>query len=85
MADPATVFLSDAGSEGTTRLKYEIPTRALLGLRNAMLTATKGTAVLNTNLIGWVRGSGAKSGTTQLQEHACMRVLGVERQLEAGS
>ncbi|KAL4423835.1 hypothetical protein ABPG75_001136 [Micractinium tetrahymenae] len=42
-----------AGSEGTTRLKYEIPTRALLGLRNAMLTATKGTAVLNTNLIGY--------------------------------
>ena len=41
-----------AGSEATTRLKYEIPTRALLGLRNAMLTATKGTAVLNTNLIG---------------------------------
>ena len=43
-----------AGSEATTRLKYQIPTRALLGLRNAMLTATKGTAVLNTNLIGWV-------------------------------
>ncbi|KAI7840975.1 hypothetical protein COHA_005204 [Chlorella ohadii] len=42
-----------AGSEGTTRLKYQIPTRALLGLRNAMLTATKGTAVLNTNLIGY--------------------------------
>lgn len=42
-----------AGSESTTRLKYEIPTRALLGIRNAMLTATKGTAVLNTNLIGY--------------------------------
>ncbi|EFN52322.1 hypothetical protein CHLNCDRAFT_36900 [Chlorella variabilis] len=40
-------------SESTTRLKYEIPTRALLGIRNAMLTATKGTAVLNTNLIGY--------------------------------
>jgi GTP-binding protein len=42
-----------AGSEGATRLKYEVPTRALLGLRSAMLTATKGTAVLNTNLIGY--------------------------------
>ena len=40
------------GSEATTRLKYEVPTRALLGLRHAMLTATKGTALLNTNLIG---------------------------------
>ena len=40
------------GSEGTTRIKYTIPTRGLLGLRNAMLTATKGTAVLNTIVIG---------------------------------
>ena len=29
-------------------MTYKIPTRGLLGLRNAMLTATKGTAVLNT-------------------------------------
>ena len=52
---PLSAPRAAAGSEGTTRLKYEIPTRALLGLRNAMLTATKGTAVLNTNLIGCVR------------------------------
>lgn len=37
------------GTQGSVRVKYEIPTRGLLGLRNAMLTATKGTAVLNTN------------------------------------
>ncbi|KAL4854395.1 putative elongation factor TypA-like SVR3 [Chlorella vulgaris] len=41
------------GSDGTTRIKYEIPTRALLGIRNAMLTATKGTAVLNTVVTGY--------------------------------
>jgi len=41
------------GSEGLTRIKYTLPTRGLLGLRNAMLTATKGTAVLNTLLIGY--------------------------------
>ena len=35
--------------KGTTRLKYKVPTRGLLGLRNAILTATRGTAVLNTN------------------------------------
>lgn len=35
-------------SEGTTLLKYKIPTRGLLGLRNAILTATRGTAILNT-------------------------------------
>jgi GTP-binding protein len=42
-----------AGSEGSTRVKYLIPTRGLLGLRNAMLTATKGTAVLNTLVVGY--------------------------------
>jgi GTP-binding protein len=35
--------------KGQTRMKYKIPTRGLLGLRNAILTATRGTAVLNTN------------------------------------
>ncbi|KAJ0042504.1 hypothetical protein Pint_17916 [Pistacia integerrima] len=35
-------------SEGTTFLKYKIPTRGLLGLRNAILTASRGTAILNT-------------------------------------
>ena len=29
-------------------LKYKIPTRGLLGLRNAILTASRGTAILNT-------------------------------------
>ncbi|XP_022842211.1 putative elongation factor TypA-like SVR3, chloroplastic [Olea europaea var. sylvestris] len=36
------------GSEGTTLVKYKIPTRGLLGLRNSILTASRGTAVLNT-------------------------------------
>ncbi|CAL8466846.1 g6382 [Coccomyxa elongata] len=37
-----------ASSEGLNRVTYVIPTRGLLGLRNSILTATKGTAVLNT-------------------------------------
>ncbi|XP_047313747.1 putative elongation factor TypA-like SVR3, chloroplastic [Impatiens glandulifera] len=36
------------GAEGTTFLKYKMPTRGLLGLRNAILTASRGTAILNT-------------------------------------
>lgn len=35
------------------RMTYKIPTRALIGLRNVLLTATKGTAVLNSLLIGY--------------------------------
>jgi GTP-binding protein len=36
------------GNSTLTRLTYKMPTRGLLGIRNAILTATKGTAVLNT-------------------------------------
>jgi len=35
-------------SSGATRLTYVLPTRALIGLRNLLLTATKGTVIMNT-------------------------------------
>lgn len=35
-------------SSGTARLTYVLPTRALIGLRNLLLTATKGTVIMNT-------------------------------------
>jgi GTP-binding protein len=38
---------------GVTRFTYRLPTRALLGLRNALLTATKGTVVMNSLLDGY--------------------------------
>ncbi|MCD7470360.1 putative elongation factor TypA-like svr3, chloroplastic [Datura stramonium] len=44
----AGLLQSDERSEGTTFLKYKIPTRGLLGLRNSILTASRGTAILNT-------------------------------------
>lgn len=37
--------------QGQSRVKYEIPTRGLLGLKNALLSATRGTAVLNTQFL----------------------------------
>ena len=43
---------------GTTTIKYRLPTRGLLGLRNQMLTATKGNAVLNTIFDGYDAWSG---------------------------
>ena len=39
--------------KGTQSLRYQLPTRALLGLRNVLLTATKGTATVNSLLIGY--------------------------------
>merc|ERR1711871_30288 len=43
---------------GTTTIKYRMPTRGLIGLRNAMLTASKGNAVLNTIFDGYGDFSG---------------------------
>lgn len=37
----------EENSDGTTRLVFEIATRGLLGLRNQLLTLTKGTAIMN--------------------------------------
>ena len=40
-------------SKGVTKLIYEMPTRTLLGLRNTLMTATKGTAIMNSLIIGY--------------------------------
>ena len=42
-----------AHENGTTKLIYEIPTRALLGLQNILMTKTKGTIVMNSLMIGY--------------------------------
>jgi GTP-binding protein len=40
-------------TKATTRLIYTLPTRTLLGLRNVLLTSTKGTAIINSLLYGY--------------------------------
>lgn len=45
-------------SSGTTRLDYILPTRALIGLRNNLLTATKGTVIMNSLPHGYQPTSG---------------------------
>ncbi|CAK9238136.1 unnamed protein product [Sphagnum jensenii] len=54
-----------AGMENTTVVKYRMPTRGLLGLRNAMLTASRGTAVLNTVFHGYGEWAGEISTREQ--------------------
>lgn len=47
------------GTDGaTTTVKYRMPTRGLLGLRNTMLTATRGTAVINSLFHGYGEWAG---------------------------
>lgn len=40
-------------AQGATKLIYELPTRALLGLRNVLITNTKGTVIMNSLTIGY--------------------------------
>jgi GTP-binding protein len=43
----AAMTKQEQTSSGTTRTTYVLPTRALIGLRNTLLTATKGTIIMN--------------------------------------
>jgi GTP-binding protein len=43
----ATLLKQEQTSAGTTRTTYILPTRAMIGLRNLLLTATKGTVIMN--------------------------------------
>lgn len=40
-------------NEAEVEFVYHLPTRALIGLRSVLLTATKGTAVMNSQIIGY--------------------------------
>ncbi len=48
---------------GNVRLVFRIPTRGLIGLRNAFLTATKGNGVLGSRLVGYEPWQGAIAST----------------------
>ncbi len=43
---------------GRVRLEFHVPTRGLIGVRTEMLTDTRGTAVLNSLLDGWIEWQG---------------------------
>jgi GTP-binding protein len=49
----ATLIEQFASPKGVTKLVYELPTRALLGMRNILLTNTKGTLVMNSLVKGY--------------------------------
>lgn len=49
----ATLKEQFASPKGVTKLVYELPTRALLGLRNILMTNTKGTVIMNTLMVGY--------------------------------
>lgn len=48
----ATLKEQFTSPKGATKLIYEMPTRTLLGMRNNLLTSTKGTIVMNSLVVG---------------------------------
>lgn len=55
----ATLIDQFNSNKGITKLVYKMPTRTLLGARNLLLTATKGTIIMNTLLDGYQPLGGA--------------------------
>eukprot|EP00803_Ostreobium_quekettii_P009289 evm.model.scf_994EXC.6 EVM.evm.TU.scf_994EXC.6 scf_994EXC:34450-44004(+) len=75
---------------GTTQvLKYMIPTRGLLGMRSQLLTATKGTAVLNTNVAGYEPSCGEistrENGSLVAHETGTATAYALESSQERGT
>lgn len=59
----AILVRQDQTSSGQTRVEYIITTRALIGLRNELLTATKGTVIMHSLPRGYEPLSGALQAT----------------------
>jgi GTP-binding protein len=49
----ATLREQFSSPKGVTKLIYELPTRALIGLRNVLITNTKGTVIMNSLMVGY--------------------------------
>ena len=73
---------------GSVRLEFAIPTRGLIGLRNAFLTATKGNAVMGSRLIGFEPWLGAipnnRTGALVASEPGQVLAHGVANAQERG-
>lgn len=73
---------------GSVRLEFAIPTRGLIGLRNAMLTATKGNAVMGSRLIDFEPWMGTiqstRSGALVASETGTVLANGIANAQERG-
>lgn len=49
----ATLLEQFSTTNGVTKLIYNLPTRALLGLRNILMTKSKGTLIMNSLIVGY--------------------------------
>jgi len=73
---------------GNVRLEYDIPTRGLIGFRNAFLTATRGEGTMSSILIGYepMRGpiAGERNGALIAAEDGTAVTYGLNNAQERG-
>jgi GTP-binding protein len=73
---------------GNVRIEFAIPTRGLIGLRNAFLTATKGNGVMGSRLIGYEPWLGpivsSRSGSLVASEAGTVLANGIANAQERG-
>lgn len=74
--------------QGGIRMEYRIPTRGLIGLRNNLLTATRGNVVVSSELVGYERVHGEvaslRSGALVAWEPGAATTYGLNNAQERG-
>lgn len=82
------VNMTAANSENMAGVEYLVPTRGLLGVKNALLTATRGTAVMNSQFEGYRAYAGEmeakENGSLIVSETGKASTYGLEAAQERG-
>ena len=73
---------------GRVRMEFTVPTRGLIGFRNALLTATRGTATMGSILLGYEPWAGeiagSRSGALIASESGVTTTFGLQNAQERG-
>ncbi len=75
--------------EGRVRMEFTVPTRGLIGFRNALLTATRGTAIMGSVLLGYEPFAGEivsqRGGALLASEPGAATTFGLQNAQERGT
>lgn len=75
--------------DSSTRLMFEIPTRGLLGIRNPLLTLSRGTAIINTMFVRYEPKAGSipkiRNGVIIAQQKGKSTIFGLDNAQKRGT
>lgn len=82
------IDMGAANSEGYSPVTFLVPTRGLMGIKNALLTATRGTCLMNTSFAGYKPYAGEiakrEKGSLLAFEEGKVTSFGLEKSQERG-